>query len=333
MRDEKRMRKAAVYLLCMSLLLSLAACSERPENLRVGSQEASVETEAPEPAPQEPETAPTAEPETDPKETAAQEEAPEDEEPAGEATMTEAAQEPEQAPSAESAPAEKQGGVWETAAWIEEPTPEARAAALGLPAPPEVDIHSWEFVLPNTYNSIREYRPNYGSAEGVEFDMRASGAATDFLSAARAAGYNVFAREGYLGVEVQDEFVFAPVKAEYGGSAWAASQHEFCAGTSDHQTALGMDVMYGNWENYTAAEEITGTDGYQWMVEHCADYGFILRYPEGQEGWYGLACQHRGVHFRYVGETAARYIMDNGICLEEFALIMDPNYIYVPGVN
>ena len=41
----------------------------------------------------------------------------------------------------------------------------------------------------------------------------------------------------------------------------------------------------------------------------------MLRYPKDKQeitGWY------EPWHFRYVGEDAAKYIMDNGICLEEF---------------
>ena len=45
-----------------------------------------------------------------------------------------------------------------------EPTPDpdspaGRAAALGLPAPPEIDINSWEYTLVNGDNSIGQYVP------------------------------------------------------------------------------------------------------------------------------------------------------------------------------
>ena len=50
--------------------------------------------------------------------------------------------------------------------------------------------------------------------------------------------------------------------------------------------------------------------------EHCAEYGFILRYPEGREEYTGRDPEPG--HFRYVGEVAAEYIMRKGITLEEF---------------
>ena len=54
----------------------------------------------------------------------------------------------------------------------------------------------------------------------------------------------------------------------------------------------------------------------EWMREHCAEYGFILRYPEGREEYTGRDPEPG--HFRYVGEVAAEYIMRKGITLEEF---------------
>ena len=67
------------------------------------------------------------------------------------------------------------------------------------------------------------------------------------------------------------------------------------------------------------------------MVEHCAEYGFILRYPEGKEAWYGTPCNH--AHFRYVGKEAAAYIMEHDLCLEEFLYLEDPSCLFVPGLN
>ena len=54
----------------------------------------------------------------------------------------------------------------------------------------------------------------------------------------------------------------------------------------------------------------------QWLMQHCHEYGFILRYPEdkqditmiGYEPW----------HYRYVGKEAAKEIMEQGVCLEEY---------------
>ena len=54
----------------------------------------------------------------------------------------------------------------------------------------------------------------------------------------------------------------------------------------------------------------------QWMAEHCQEFGFILRYPEDKEDITEI--HYEPWHMRYVGIPAATYIMENGLCLEEF---------------
>ena len=86
------------------------------------------------------------------------------------------------------------------------------------------------------------------------------------------------------------------------------------AGHSEHQTGLCCDITdyYHEIKNDAIAEIAT----VQWLGEHCADYGFVLRFPQDKrdithvmgESW----------HFRYVGVEAAHYMTDNNLCLEEF---------------
>ena len=52
------------------------------------------------------------------------------------------------------------------------------------------------------------------------------------------------------------------------------------------------------------------------MAAHCAEYGFIIRYPEDKEDITEI--NYEPWHLRYVGVPAATYIMENGLCLEEF---------------
>ena len=58
------------------------------------------------------------------------------------------------------------------------------------------------------------------------------------------------------------------------------------------------------------------TADYAWLQAHCADYGFILRYPEGKQPITGY--RFEPWHYRYVGVEAAAEIMDQGLCLEEY---------------
>ena len=54
----------------------------------------------------------------------------------------------------------------------------------------------------------------------------------------------------------------------------------------------------------------------KWLMEHCQDYGFILRYPKGMQDKTGII--YEPWHYRYVGKEHAAIIMENGICLEEY---------------
>ena len=88
------------------------------------------------------------------------------------------------------------------------------------------------------------------------------------------------------------------------------------AGASDHQTGLGCDVVPRGWRDRAMNEDMAEEVECQWMAEHCAEFGFILRYPADKEDITEI--NYEPWHLRYVGKEVAAYIMDNGLCLEEF---------------
>lgn len=61
-------------------------------------------------------------------------------------------------------------------------------------------------------------------------------------------------------------------------------------------------------------------EGNKWLVQHCSEFGFILRYPKGKEDITGYS--YEPWHFRYVGKEAAKYIYEKNITLEEFYAII-----------
>lgn len=85
-------------------------------------------------------------------------------------------------------------------------------------------------------------------------------------------------------------------------------------GCSEHSTGLAFDIVALDYQMLDAEQEKTAEN--KWLQEHCAEYGFILRYPKGKEDITSIS--YESWHFRYVGEEAAEYIMENGITLEEF---------------
>ena len=81
-------------------------------------------------------------------------------------------------------------------------------------------------------------------------------------------------------------------------------------GYSEHQTGYGVDLSLYDGSDYD------GTGIYSWIDEHCADYGLILRYPDGKTDQTEI--MYEPWHYRYVGVPHASVIMEKGMCLEEY---------------
>ena len=85
-------------------------------------------------------------------------------------------------------------------------------------------------------------------------------------------------------------------------------------GTSEHQLGLAVDIID---EDYPYLDDDqANTPAQQWLMEHCWEYGFILRYPEGTTDVTGII--YEPWHYRYVGVEIAQEIQSLGITLEEY---------------
>ena len=205
---------------------------------------------------------------------------------------------------------------------VDPDSPEGRAAALGLPAPPDIDINSWEYTLVNHWNSIGDYAPPLAAMENNQsFDERAAEALRDFIAAARAQGLNVYLSSTYR--TYADQAANFQRKLNQGYSADTAWTIVALPGTSEHQLGLAADITDRYYELKDSSLENTAL--FQWMSQHCQEYGFIVRYPKAKSGASTAdapasitGCIYEPWHFRYVGVEVATYIMENGLCLEEF---------------
>lgn len=229
-----------------------------------------------------------------------------------------AGQEPPLPAETPTAASESSPTVAPTAAPEPEKTPEPE------PDIPAVDMSSWELRLVNAANPLPEdFAPQTQTVEGVYFDARAAQALTDFASAARAQGLNVVVTSGYRGYAEQSYTYNKKVSeltASMGDATAAAEKAKTIVaypGTSEHQLGLCCDIVDGYYEYKTEALE--NSELAKWMKEHCAEYGFILRYPKDKTQETGIMFEPW--HYRYVGTEAAAYIMENGLCLEEFAAL------------
>ena len=90
-------------------------------------------------------------------------------------------------------------------------------------------------------------------------------------------------------------------------------------GGSEHHTGLAADLNVYHLSDGTCYD-FDGQGDYQWVYEHCVDYGVILRYTADKEQITGIAPE--SWHFRYVGIPHAKYITENNLCLEEYIDLM-----------
>ena len=85
-------------------------------------------------------------------------------------------------------------------------------------------------------------------------------------------------------------------------------------GTSEHELGLAVDIVDASYQQLDEGQESTPVQ--QWLLEHCWEYGFILRYPDGKSDLTGII--YEPWHYRYVGVETAQALRESGQCLEEY---------------
>ncbi len=202
---------------------------------------------------------------------------------------------------------------------VDPESPAGRAQALGLPAPPDIDINSWEYILVNKTHEVgSDYAPpeivNVSSSQCPQ-DSRIADALQSFADGCAAEGLPVYLSSGYRSYYEQSQTFNAKV-ASVGYDAAAKIVNP--PGTSEHQTGLCCDIT-DVYRNPKDPDVLSQTETFKWLEAHCTEYGFILRYPNGEVAITDVI--YEPWHFRYVGTEAASYIMDNALTLEEFVAL------------
>lgn len=94
-----------------------------------------------------------------------------------------------------------------------------------------------------------------------------------------------------------------------------AKTYSAVPGTSEHETGLAIDVSGSNGK--CAAEDcFGGTKEAVWLEKHAAEFGFIIRYPQGKAAITGY--QYEPWHLRYVGTDVAKEIQSQNLTMEEY---------------
>ena len=174
-------------------------------------------------------------------------------------------------------------------------------------------------MLVNKYYGVDE---NYAPADltavdkaytsaNIQLSSQAYNAFIQMADAAAAAGLKltVKANCGYRTFAYQTQAynyyvsVYGTKKAETGAAK---------PGYSDYESGYGVGIAVKN----NGYEGFDAKNPYRWLEEHAAEYGFILRYPDGKVDITGF--NYDQTHYRYVGTEAASYIKENGITFEEY---------------
>lgn len=187
---------------------------------------------------------------------------------------------------------------------------------------PDIDISNWRYILINADNPRNAYTPDVSRIKNSEYcmDSDAIERLEAMLAAMREEGFEPYISAGYR--SYADQKVLFNEKASSLTSDGAYSYEEALeitksiipeAGTSDHQTGLAVDITDKEYTflDYSKMDK----KFFKWLDEHCAEYGFIKRYPSEKKeitGW------DEPWHYRYVGKEAAVFIMENNMTFEEF---------------
>ncbi|WP_068676259.1 D-alanyl-D-alanine carboxypeptidase family protein [Oceanobacillus sp. Castelsardo] len=176
-----------------------------------------------------------------------------------------------------------------------------------------------EFALPENYEPEDLVTPNVRfpfTEELPKKQMRkvAADALEKMFEAADKENLELFAQSGYRSYDRQ-KAIFASNVEKHGEKE--ANVFSARPGESEHQSGLTMDVTSPE-VNFDLIVEFGETAEGKWIKEHASEYGFIIRYPEGKEEI--TKYQYEPWHLRYVGEKAAKEIMENNLTLEEYIL-------------
>lgn len=186
-----------------------------------------------------------------------------------------------------------------------------------------IDKNDWRLLLVNPSHSIPEgYQPELEYVQGkYQMDARAADDMKQMIADAKKDGINLWVLSSYRTQEYQEGLFndnVRQLKAQ--GMTEQEAITETAAnvavpGTSEHQTGLAADIMCAEWTG-GITEDFAETEAYAWLKAHCAEYGFIERFPKGKSDITKIV--YEPWHYRYVGVEHATAIMEQGITLEEY---------------
>ena len=157
-----------------------------------------------------------------------------------------------------------------------------------------------EIVVANKhYPMSKDYNPGENPTAKAEL--------LKLIAAMQQAGFPISDHySGFRSYETQTQLYQSYVNKD--GKA-EADRYSARPGYSEHQTGLAFDLIETN------GDLVTEEKAAQWLLDHAADYGFVVRYLKGKEKETGYMAEEW--HLRYVGKEA-KEIAASGLSLEEY---------------
>ncbi|OYD59830.1 peptidase M15 [Fictibacillus aquaticus] len=151
-----------------------------------------------------------------------------------------------------------------------------------------------------------------GKEEKTMMRQEAATALEAMFAAAKKEGITIKGVSAYRSHETQ-KALFERYVAQDGYEK--ARTYSALPGTSEHETGLAIDVTAGDG-SCPAQDCFAEKTESKWLEKHAAEYGFIIRYPEGKEKITGY--KYEPWHLRYVGKQTAAAVASKNITLEEY---------------
>lgn len=163
-----------------------------------------------------------------------------------------------------------------------------------------------DYVPDNLTNVSTEH-----AVDGVQLTKEAADAFTKLSTASVEAEHSLFASTGYIDYATQ-ESAYTYFVNHVGADS--ADYYTERAGASEHQTGLATDFSL----TYENNANLIHTEAYTWLQQNCAEYGFILRYPDKFEDITG---RNEPDHLRYLGKDLAQKVNVSNLSYDEYYLL------------
>lgn len=142
------------------------------------------------------------------------------------------------------------------------------------------------------------------------------------VNAAEADGETLMVSSAYRSLKEQQE-LYDQFVVKNGETL--AKQYVSPVGASEHHTGLSVDFSSLSDECADDSNSCSlSQSGAAWLAENAAAYGFIQRYPQGEQAVTGVAFEPW--HFRFIGRPLAKAMSQTNLTFDEVVQKLAPGY-------